>query len=182
MQIYNFLSFSLWLTAITLFSNITLITTYNTYSSLSSTPLPPTLPTPIPFSLLPTTYTPATHPQPATLIAQILNTLSLYPLAIDGKNFSALSLVFTENIIANYSPPIGVVSGLSNLMAVLQNSLAPVDSQHSYGTQVVIVEGDGEEGTARSLSYYTASQFGRGKHYGEVSSLLCLWRGLIAGM
>ena len=126
----------------------------------------PSLPVPIPFSSTPAVYNTATRPQSANTIAQILNTLSFYPLAIDGKAFSALSLVFTDKIVANYSAPIGVVSGLSNISAVIESSLAPVDTQHSYGTQVVQVLGDER---ARSLSYFTASHFGREKYYGEVS-------------
>ncbi|KAK3170332.1 hypothetical protein OEA41_009719 [Lepraria neglecta] len=159
MQFSNCLSFSLWLRF------ITPITTHNTHQS-SPIPLPssPSLPAPIPLPLLPSTYNPSTYPLSATPVAQILNTLSLYPLAIDGKNFSALTLVFTNDIIANYSPPIGVVSGLSNVNAVLQESLAPVDTQHSYGTQAVKLMGEAQ---ARSLSYFTASQFGRGEYYGE---------------
>ncbi|KAL2036727.1 hypothetical protein N7G274_010522 [Stereocaulon virgatum] len=134
--------------------------------SYNDQPIPtPSLPVPIPFSSLPAVYKTATRPQSANTIAQILNTLSLYPLAVDGKAFSTLSLVFTDNVVANYSAPIGVVSGLSNISAVIESSLAPVDTQHSYGTQVLEILGNDR---ARSLSYFAASHFGRGSYYGEV--------------
>ena len=46
-------------------------------------------------------------------VESIRNTLALYPLSIDGKNFDALSLVFTKDAVANYSEPLNVLTGLS---------------------------------------------------------------------
>ena len=71
-----------------------------------------------------------------------------------------------------------MVSGLSNVNAVLQESLAPVDSQHSYGTQAVELVGEAQ---ARSLSYFTASQFGRGEYSGEVSWFNACGEALVLG-
>lgn len=94
--------FILILTLITLLPNPTLTQTK------------PSLPAPIPFASLPSLYTDATTPQNPVNIAQILNTLSLYPLAIDGKNFTALSEVFTEDAIV--SQPIHLTLSSSRIL------------------------------------------------------------------
>ncbi len=90
---------------------------------------------------------------------------SNYPLAIDGKNFDALSLVFTDDVIANYSSPLGILTLLSTLKEILKKSLASVTTHNMLGTQVVEVLGDGE---ARSVTYYRAAHFGEEETYGEV--------------
>ena len=123
----------------------------------------------IPQSSLPIAYSKATTPQDPKTVGQILNTLSLYPLAIDGKNFAALSLVFTEDVTTNYSEPLNILTPLATVKVVLEESLRPVISQHSYGTQIVEVLGECE---ARSVSYFTASHFGVGKYVGQVRVVL----------
>lgn len=117
------------------------------------------------FSVLPTSYQNAIYPQAAGDVAQILNTLSLYPLAVDGKDFDALSLVFTADVYTNFSAPLNVLTPLTVVKQALNQSLAPVTSQHSYGTQIVEIL---SECQAKSLSYFTASQFGKGVYYGQV--------------
>jgi hypothetical protein len=89
--------------ALTLLSLLPFTTlTLSQTPSHTPSPLPlPTLPPPIPFYDLPSIYAKATTPQPAATIAQILNTLSIYPLAIDGKNFDALSGIFTEDVLVS---------------------------------------------------------------------------------
>ncbi|KAJ7738400.1 hypothetical protein B0H16DRAFT_1214683, partial [Mycena metata] len=96
---------------------------------------------------------------------QIRNTLSLYPLIIDGKAFDHLDLVFTQDVYANYSAPLGVINGTDALGVVLQQSLAPVDSQHLLGTCVVqfLVDVD-----ARTVTYFQVSHFGKGLFSGQV--------------
>ncbi|KAL8789663.1 MAG: hypothetical protein Q9195_006716 [Heterodermia aff. obscurata] len=133
--------------------------------AVTAEPTLPEFPTPIPPSSLPTAYPNSLTAQNPTLDLQIRNTLSHYPLAIDGKNFSALSLVFTQDVVANYSAPLGVLTGLASLMSTLETSLAPVRTQHALSTEVIeILEG---ESTARSLTYVTATHFGMGAYYGQ---------------
>lgn len=123
----------------------------------------------IPFYSLPTTYPLSLTPQNPTIENQIRNTLAHYPLAIDGKNFAALDLVFTQHVVANYSEPLGVLTGLPAVVSALESSLSPVGTQHAFSTQVIeILAGEVE---ARSLTYYTASHFGQGDYYGQVSCL-----------
>ena len=145
------------------------------FASLSSASTSTALPTAIPSSSWAAAYALAARPQPATEIAQIVNTLALYPLAVDGGNFSALSLVFTEDIVADY--PVGGL-GLLTPLSVLEQGLAAAsantNSQHAYGTQIVEITGEGQ---AKSLTYFTATLFGKGIYYGEVCYCYCIQKG-----
>ena len=139
---------------------------------------PPALPPAIPPFSLPTSYPGSLTAQNPAIELQIRNTLSHYPLAIDGKNFPSLSLVFTQDVIANYSAPLNVLTGLASVMSTLEASLAPVNTQHALSTQVVEILNGGTE--AKTLTYVTATHFGVGAYYGEVcplkiDSFLFLW-------
>ena len=104
--------------------------------------------------------------QNSTIKDQIRNTLGHYPLAVDGKNFATLDRVFTEDVIANYSEPLGVLHGLSSVKLALNSSLSPVTTRHTFGIQIIEISvGESE---ARSLTYYTATHFGQGEYYGQV--------------
>ncbi|KAL4806826.1 hypothetical protein BDV18DRAFT_159995 [Aspergillus unguis] len=113
---------------------------------------------------LPTETTKTPSPEPSLTSTQITdisntirNTLALYPLAIDGKNFTALSSIFAPAATANYSAPLNVLAPLSGIQSALANSLACVSTQHSLGTQAIdVLSGR----YARSVTYYTASHFG----------------------
>ena len=75
--------------------------------------------------------------------------------------------------MANYSAPLNVLSGLSQIQSVLEENLAPVTTQHSLGTQVIeLLEAEDEEVggyEARAVTYYTATHFGMGPYEGAVS-------------
>ncbi|KAF6231655.1 hypothetical protein HO173_010187 [Letharia columbiana] len=118
----------------------------------------------IPFYSLPTTYPLSLTPQNPTIENQIRNTLAHYPLAIDGKNFAALDLVFTQHVVANYSEPLGVLTGLPAVVSALESSLSPVGTQHAFSTQVIEILA----GEVEARTYYTASHFGQGDYYGQV--------------
>lgn len=63
-----------------------------------------------------------------------------------------------------------MLTGLSAVVSALEESLAPVRTQHAFSTQVIeIGEGEGE---ARSLTYFTASHFGVGEREGMVCLLV----------
>lgn len=146
------------------------------FASLSSVYTTTALPAPIPSSSWAAAYAPAAYPQPASIIAQIVNTLALYPLAIDGGNFSALSLVFTEDVVADYPVAgLGILTPLSVLEQGLAAASANTNSQHAYGTQIVEITGEGQ---AKSSTYFTATLFGKGKYYGEVCHCYCIRRKL----
>lgn len=84
----------------------------------------------------------ATASHDSSPFAAISNTLSRYALAIDLKQFDQLSQVFTQDVVANYSAPLGVLHGLSAVQVTLEASLAPVTSQHSLTTQTLELQGD----------------------------------------
>lgn len=90
-------------------------------------------------------------------IESIRSTLALYPFAIDGKNFDALSNVFAADAAANYSAPLNVLSPLSDIKATLRASLSCVTTQHQFGTQLIDIDGPLE---ARSVTYFRAAHFG----------------------
>ncbi|KAL5339024.1 hypothetical protein BJX70DRAFT_364810 [Aspergillus crustosus] len=128
--------------------------------------------TPIPSPVLPFHSLPTLFPPPATVDASsteaIRQTLALYPLAIDGKNFDALNLIFTEDVVANYSAPLGILTPLSSIQATLSGSLACVSTQHSFETQLIDVTSKSE---ATSITYYQASHFGLKEGFtGEVAT------------
>lgn len=142
------------------------------FASSSSASTTTALPAAIPSSSWTAAYALAACPQPATEIAQIVNTLALYPLAVDGGNFSALSLVFTEDVLADYPVAgIGLLTPLSVLEQALAAASANTHSQHAYGTQIVEITGEGQ---AKSLTYFTATLFGKGVYYGEVCHCYCI--------
>lgn len=137
----------------------------------------PRFTTPIAQFALPTMFPiPPLHASPQDVLA-IRNTLALYPLAVDGKNFAAFSEIFTRDVYTNYSAPLNVLTPLSVLEATIKASLAPVTTQHQYGTQLIdLLYGDltprsesGCEGPTQavSVSYFTATHFGKGAYEGQ---------------
>jgi len=120
-------------------------------------------------TLVPAAVSPSIVLSLATTSATVAlqQTLALYPLAIDGKNFTALSAVFAQNVVANYSAPLNVLYGLDAVEAALQAALAPVNTQHALST-FSVQHLNSEAGTADTVQYYTASHFGMGDYYGQV--------------
>ncbi|KAK0516333.1 hypothetical protein JMJ35_000936 [Cladonia borealis] len=108
-----------------------------------------TTPTTIPLFSLPTAFPNSLTPQNPALDLQIRNTLSHYPLAIDGKNFPALSLVFTQDVVANYSAPLGVLTGLASVISTLEANL-------------------GCGGGGENCDLFNCDAFWGGEYYGEV--------------
>ena len=160
--------------SITLFALLTVTTTFAAFEALnkrsSPQPAPATnLTAAIPLYALPTTYPLSLSPQNPVAENQIRDTLAHYPLAIGGKNFAGLDLVFTPDVVANYSEPLGVLTGLSSVISTLEASLAPVTTQHALSTQVIeILEGGNR---ARSDILYGVSFWARGSLWTGMSSL-----------
>ncbi|KFZ19524.1 hypothetical protein V502_03605 [Pseudogymnoascus sp. VKM F-4520 (FW-2644)] len=121
----------------------------------------------IPFFSLPTLISKENFKADPRNIETIRATLALYPLAIDGKNFESLSLIFASDAVANYSAPLNVLTPLSTIQSVLETSLNPVTTQHSFGTQLIDVL---SYDSAFSVTYYTATHFGRGGFEGKTAT------------
>ncbi|OOQ90879.1 putative ethyl tert-butyl ether degradation protein [Penicillium brasilianum] len=119
---------------------------------------------PIELPSLPNDCTPEVYTDAGTIEA-IRNTLAIYPFAIDGKNFGALTKVFATDAVANYSAPLNVLTPLSSIQSVLGTALACVTTQHLLGTQWIDVI---SPVTARSVTYFRAAHFGKGETQGQV--------------
>lgn len=153
--------FSATCTALAAALGVTAATTLPDLTERSSSPL--TGAAVVPFFDLPTLVGNAPCAATPAIVEAIRSTLALYPLAIDGKNFKALSQVFTSKAVANYSAPLNVLTPLSTIESVLQASLAPVTTQHAFATQLIDVL---SSNSAFSVTYYTATHFGQGPFLG----------------
>lgn len=119
---------------------------------------------PIEISFLASGYMPEVYTDAGTIEA-IRNTLAIYAFAVDGKDFDALSKVFTTDAIANYSAPLNILTPLETIQSVLSTSLGCVTTQHLYGTQRIDVL---SPITAKSVTYFRAAHFGKGDKESEV--------------
>lgn len=99
-------------------------------------------------------------------ITSIQQTLNMYPFIIDGKQWDMLSIVFYEDVWANYSALIGAFHPLSVLKEGLENAVSAATTMHLLGTQLIDVHESGEEAT--SATYFYASHFGTGERFGQV--------------
>lgn len=97
---------------------------------------------------------------------QVHQTIHIYPLAIDRKNFPLLRGAFTPNAFANYTGPLSSLTGLQAIEATLTASVANVLSQHLPGTIVIDIHKD--QKSANSTAYFRASLFGTGNSMGQV--------------
>ena len=89
-----------------------------TQPSKSSFSCPNTAPGPVStFDLAQSFLTPVLTD--ASSVEAIRQTLAIYPLAIDGRNFEALRKVFTTDVRANYSDPIGALNGVQAVIDTL---------------------------------------------------------------
>ncbi|KAI9820454.1 MAG: hypothetical protein M1832_003787 [Thelocarpon impressellum] len=102
--------------------------------------------------------------QDAKAIDAIRNTISLYPLALDSKNFDDLSNIFYENLQANYAG-LPFFPNVSSLADYLEGVLARVQTHHMLGTQVIDLDGDQE---ATATTYIQANHFGVGNSTGKI--------------
>lgn len=132
-------------------------------------------PSPIPLSSLPSLFSPdgnQSTPDPV-VESKIRNTLATYAFAIDSKNFAALSSVFHTDAVANYSEPLNIMTGLPEIISTLDASLALfAGTQHAYGTQAIRVDSAGK--SARVVTYFTATHFGKGDAEGQVCEFLSM--------
>ena len=109
--------------------------------------------------------------------SQIRNKLSLYSLALDGKDFDGLDYVFTDDVLIDFSVGVGVVQGLANAKQAVRVALEGVETQIVQGTQVINVDPN-NPCTASSLSYFVTNFYGTGDQEGRVrersgSNFLC---------
>ena len=104
----------------------------------------------------------------AAAIVSIQQTLALFPIAVDTKNYNLFSSVFTPNVSANFSMP-GTqnIHGIPDLTAGLSKGLKGLVSQHSLSTLSATFESNT---SANSVQYLLGTFFGQGNLTGQVSS------------
>ena len=95
-----------------------------------------------------------------TAILSIQHTLAQYALLIDSKKFDGLSAVFTDDVFADYSPPLGILTGLPAVKQSISFNLVNFTTQHSLTTQSINLVG---EKRAETTTYFIATHFGINK-------------------
>lgn len=90
-------------------------------------------------------------------IQVIRDTLALYPLALDGRNYDVLDKIFVSDVHSTYMEPLGAFSNLQDLKSGLAKVLDGLAStQHNYGTEIVNIL---SPTTAVSVTYIQSSHF-----------------------
>lgn len=95
----------------------------------------------------------------------IQNTLARYCIALDDKDFAALSDVFVADCDTHYPFPGGDLKGITAVQNAIQARLKPVTTQHALTTQTITISEDGI--TASAVAYFTAVHFGTGAKEGQ---------------
>lgn len=97
-------------------------------------------------------------------IFAIQNTIALYTIYLDSKNFAGFTSIFTADVHADYSYS-PAWNGVSEIQGNLSAALANVTTQHSLTTQYIEVL-DAEK--ANVTTYLIAQHFGKGAYEGEI--------------
>ena len=102
--------------------------------------------------------------------SQIRNTLSLYAIAVDTRDFGLLAEVFTKDAIADYSapPPNNIYRGLPAIQEFLKASLHNAVSQHTISTTVIDFS---DRFSPNSTAYVVANFLGQGNLTGQILSI-----------
>ncbi|WP_326791647.1 nuclear transport factor 2 family protein [Streptomyces sp. NBC_00841] len=86
----------------------------------------------------------------------IADLLAKYCLALDGRDWAALTQVFTEDAIAEYEGA-GTARGLAAITDVVRRALEPLDaSQHFIATSLVETGDDGATGRTYLIARHIA--------------------------
>ena len=117
---------------------------------------PKLAPGPVSFNYLAGAF-PAPVPTDLYAMEAIRQTMAVYAMAIDGRNWDALKKVFVSNVRTNYSDPFYEIKGLQPLVDALAPGLASfVSTQHLLGTQAIHIC---SPTTAVSVTYFQATHF-----------------------
>ena len=106
-----------------------------------------------------TEYAMVNHPS-AEDVAGIQQTLGLFPVSIDLKQFDLLDAVFSVNATANFTGR-SVIVGVPAIKSYLMEGLASLKSQHNLGTLYINMTGPFE---ATSYHWLQGTFFGAEQH------------------
>lgn len=116
-------------------------------------------PNPVPISQLPSYFPHRKGTNVAALldIEDIRETISLYAYIIDGRTYDSLSEIFTPDVVANYSAPLGVLNGVEAIKTTLSAALAQfAGTQHLLGSQNIRLC---DKNRAVSATYFKAAHY-----------------------
>ena len=119
------------------------------------------------YAQTPTQQGPAAILQRLEAESKIRNKLTLYGLAIDGKNLTSLSDVFVPDAKIYFDDSVGLLDGLDGLVKLIQTATAKIDTQSLYGSEFIKVYED-SPCTASTLTYFETTYFGTGAAKGKV--------------
>ena len=115
--------------------------------------------------ITPTEYALFNNPS-AGDVTGIQQTLGLFPVAIDLKQFDLLGAVFAPNATANFTGH-SVSIGVPAITSYLIRGLTGLKTQHDLGTLYINMTGPG---TATSYNWLQGTFFGTGSADGQVLS------------
>lgn len=95
---------------------------------------------------------------------EIQQTLAKFPIAVDNKNYTMLSEVFTPDGIFEADLPTGPLQGLATIENWLLGALNNTLSQHSFGTQYIDIL---DPHSANAITYFIATFVGVGDKAGS---------------
>ena len=90
---------------------------------------------------------------------EIRNKLSLYSIAVDTKSWGLLSDIFTQNVVADYGPPFGPVTGIPGLTELLIKNTKGTITHHSMTSTVVDFS---NRRSPNTTTYLQATNIGQG--------------------
>lgn len=108
------------------------------------------------------------HPPHADITAaelEIRNKISLYTLALDGKDYRLLEEVFTTDTVVDYSTT--RLTGLPAVQAYVNEQLRGLVTQHTISSTVVDFGRPGQQHAPNSTAYLVANYFGQGNLTGQ---------------
>lgn len=95
---------------------------------------------------------------------EIQQTLARFPIAVDEKNYTMLSEVFTVEGVFEADLPTGPLQGLVTIEDWLLDALNNTLSQHSFGTQYIDIH---DAHSADVMTYFIATSVGVGDKAGS---------------
>ena len=121
--------------------------------------------------LTPAEYALGNNPS-AEDVTGIQQTLGLFPVAIDQKQFDLLDAVFTTNATANFRGP-SLLVGVPAIKRSLSKGLTGLISQHDLGTLYINMT---EPDKAVSYNWLQGTFFGTGNSAGQTFSFFGYYR------
>lgn len=116
-----------------------------------------------PLALASAPYLNSTSKTPVSGHVAIERTLAKWPSAVNSKNYTLLSDLFTPNATLELQLPSGPVSGLAAIQNWLNDSLVNTSTQHDLGTQHISIFGQ----SAYATTYFVATSAGVGEQNGS---------------